>query len=125
LFVGDLLIWFQKKRLEIKQFFYVTFVVLDTQTKRLLRIVKIIAEPTMVHAVLKLVRKLFIFQVHQCCQRKSSYFEVMRRILSVLGRDKVQCLWNKKIGDEPSDIKGVLNIQFEKPIRDSLMLIYL
>jgi len=39
--------------------------------------------------------------------------------LGVLGREKVQCLWNKKIGEEPSDIKGVLNIQFEKSIRET------
>lgn len=39
--------------------------------------------------------------------------------LGVLGREKVECLWHKKIGEEPSDIKGVLNIQFEKSIRDT------
>jgi hypothetical protein len=67
--------WFQKKRLEMKQFFFVTFVVLDTQIERPLMNVKITVEPIMVRAVLKLARKLFTFQVHQCCQRKNSYSE--------------------------------------------------
>jgi predicted nucleotide-binding protein len=39
--------------------------------------------------------------------------------LGVLGRERVECLWDKKIGEEPSDIKGVLNIQFEKSIRET------
>lgn len=39
--------------------------------------------------------------------------------LGVLGRDKVECLWNKKIGEEPSDIKGVVNLHFEKSIRET------
>lgn len=39
--------------------------------------------------------------------------------LGVLGREKVQCLWSKKIGEDPSDIKGVLNIQFEKSIKET------
>jgi predicted nucleotide-binding protein len=39
--------------------------------------------------------------------------------LGVLGREKVECLWNKRIGEEPSDIKSVLNIQFEKSIKET------
>jgi len=50
--------------LEIRQFFFVTSAVSDMQIERLLRIVKIIAEPIMVHAVLKLVQKRFILQTY-------------------------------------------------------------
>jgi len=39
--------------------------------------------------------------------------------LGVLCREKVECLWDKKIGEEPSDIKGVLSIQFEKSIKET------
>jgi predicted nucleotide-binding protein len=39
--------------------------------------------------------------------------------LGVLGREKVECLWDTKIREEPSDIKGVLNIQFEKSIKET------
>jgi predicted nucleotide-binding protein len=39
--------------------------------------------------------------------------------LGVLGREKVECLWDKKIGEEPSDIKGVLSIHFDKSIRET------
>ena len=39
--------------------------------------------------------------------------------LGVLGRAKVECLWDKKIGEEPSYIKGVINIHFEKTIRET------
>ena len=67
--------WFQKKRLEMKQFFFVTFVVLAMQIGKLLRNAKTIAGPIRVHAVLKSARKLFMSQVHQCCQRKNSYSE--------------------------------------------------
>ena len=70
--------WFQKRTLEIERFFFVTFAVLDMPKGRLLRIVRIIAELIMVHAVLKLVRKRFMFQVHQYCQRKNRYFPGMR-----------------------------------------------
>ena len=52
--------------METRQFFFAIFAVSDTQIKRLLRLVRIIAEPTMVHAVLKLVLKQFTFQAHQC-----------------------------------------------------------
>ena len=49
-----------------------TYVVLDMQIGRLLRTVRITAELILVNAVLKLLRKLCILQVHQCCQRKNS-----------------------------------------------------
>jgi hypothetical protein len=49
----------------------VTFVVLGTQIERRLENVRITAEHIMAHAVQKLVRKLFMSQVHQCCQRKN------------------------------------------------------
>jgi len=39
--------------------------------------------------------------------------------LGVLGRQKVECIWNKKLGEEPSDIKGVINIHFEKSIKEA------
>jgi hypothetical protein len=73
--------WFRKRRLEIERFFFVTFVVLDTQIERLLRNARIIAELIRVHAALKLARKLFMLQVHQSCQREIASFEIMQRIL--------------------------------------------
>lgn len=63
--------WFQKRELEIRRFFCVTYVVLDMRIGRQLRIVRIIAEPIRVHVALKLVLKLFMFQVHQRCQGKN------------------------------------------------------
>ena len=66
-----LLTWFRKRRLGTKQFFFVTFVVLDMQIGRLLRNVRIIAELILVNVVLRSVRKQSILQVRQCYQRKS------------------------------------------------------
>ena len=64
--------WLRKKRLERKLFFFAIFVALDTRKGALLKNAKIIAEPTLVLAVLRLVKKRFISQMHKCCQKKSS-----------------------------------------------------
>jgi hypothetical protein len=61
----------------------VTYVVLDTKIGRLLRSVRIIVDLIMVHAVLRLVRKLFTLQAHQCCQRKIDHLGIMHSKVSV------------------------------------------
>jgi hypothetical protein len=44
---------YRKKRLEIRQFFFVIFVVLDTQKRKQLKTAKITAELTLVLAALR------------------------------------------------------------------------
>jgi hypothetical protein len=59
--------------LEIKQFFSVIFVVLDTQIGRRLKTAKITAELIQVLAVLRYRRKQFIYQRYRPYKRKNSY----------------------------------------------------
>jgi hypothetical protein len=69
----DVGFWLRKRGLEIKQFFYVIFVVLDTQIGRRLKTAKITAELIQVLAALRYRRKQFIYQRYLQLQRKNSY----------------------------------------------------
>ena len=69
----DVGFWLRKRGLEIKQFFSVIFVVLDTQIGRRLKTAKITAELIQVLAALRYPRKQFIYPRYLQCQRKNSY----------------------------------------------------
>jgi hypothetical protein len=63
--------WLPRKGLETGQFFFAIYVVLDMPIEQPLKNAKIIAERTLVLAVLKSVKRQFTFLVHLLCLRKN------------------------------------------------------